>query len=253
MRYSHSTPFTPRTWTLLCLVLTALTVFTGWPAWSQVSPTVSSPTTFEPFSPRPVQDGSATLTGHYNPNQPLRLAIVLRPPHWPQEQQFLKALQTKGSPQFHQYPTVAEWNARFSPTVADEQAVVDWAQNQGLTVTHRYPNRLIVDVVAPAGALEKAFGVTINSYTLGNRSFYSNDRDPQLPANLNTVVQAVIGLNNWERMRPANKKVQEPAIPDFTAGPPVSAPARYQADGDGTGLPAKSSKASGIPNITNGA
>ena len=119
---------------------------------------------FKPFTPSNVRDGTAALTKHYNSANMLRLAIALQPPHWDEEQAFLQAVQTKGSPLFHQFLTPEEWNEQFAPSVADEQAVVDWATSQGLTVTHRYRNRLLVDVEAPAGTLEQAFGVTINSY-----------------------------------------------------------------------------------------
>jgi Pro-kumamolisin, activation domain/Abnormal spindle-like microcephaly-assoc'd, ASPM-SPD-2-Hydin len=212
-----------------------------------------APSGFTPFTPQHISDGTASLVGHYNPSQTLRLAIVLRPPHWAEEQRFLQQLQTKGSPQFHHFLTAEQWNARFSPSVADEQAVVSWAQSQGLQVTHRYPNRLIVDVAAPVATLERAFGVTINSYQLPNRSFFSNDRDPQLPANLSGIVQTIIGLNNWERMHPANKNVNEPPIPDYSPGPVVGAPASNQGDGDGTGRPKKNGKEGGTPDITGGA
>lgn len=208
---------------------------------------------FMPFTPQEVATGTANLVGHYAPSKNLRVAIVLQPPHWAEEQQFLKDLQTKGGPLFHHFLTAEEWNARFAPSVADEQAVVAWAQSQGLQVTQRYPNRLIVDVAAPSATLERAFGVTINSYRVANRSIFSNDRDPQLPANLSGVVQAVIGLNNNERMRPANKNVQEPAIPDYTPGPAVSAPAVSQGDNDGTGRPPEAKSNGGVSNITGGA
>jgi hypothetical protein len=95
---------------------------------------------------------------------------------------------------------------------------------------------LLVDIVGTSGAIESAFHVTINTYQSGKRSFYSNDRDPELPANITSVLQAVIGLDNWMRMRPANRLAQEPAIKDYVAGPPVSSPADHNADGSRAAL-----------------
>ena len=40
------------------------------------------------------------------------------------------------------------------------------------------------------------FDVRLDDYREGDRTFYSNDRDPRLPANIAAHVQAVIGLNN---------------------------------------------------------
>src|SRR5271166_4018837 len=112
-------------------------------------------------TPPAVQNGTAKLLGHYDPTQRLRVVFGLRPPHLEAEEQLLRELQDKNSPQFHKYLSQEEWNARFAPSRADEQAVVDWAKSQGLTVTQRYPNRLLVDVEAPVASIEKALNVSI--------------------------------------------------------------------------------------------
>src|SRR5215469_8910820 len=118
-------------------------------------------------TPKPVLDGSARLLGPYDSKQMLRLVFGLQPPHLAEEEQFLHDLHTKGSPDFHHFLTPDEWNARFSPSGADEQAVVDWLQKAGLTITHRFSNRLLVDAVAPVEVIQKALNLTINSYQLG--------------------------------------------------------------------------------------
>ena len=122
--------------------------------------------------PLQVKDGTATLGEHYSPTQMLRLVIVLQPPHVEEEEQFLNDIQDKNSPHFHQYLSEAEANQRFSPSVADEQAVVTWAQSQGLTVTQRFPNRLLVDLEAPVATIEKALNVTINSYQAAGQNLF---------------------------------------------------------------------------------
>jgi subtilase family serine protease len=152
-------------------------------------------------TPAAVLNGRAVLQGHYEPSQMLRLAIALAPPHPAEEQQFLEDVQNKQSPLFHQFLSAGEWNSRFGPSAEDEQAVADWAAGQGLTVTHRYANRLIVDVEAQAGVIENAFHVTINRYRMTDDNgpeeytVFSNDRDPQLPSRLTEIVASVQGLN----------------------------------------------------------
>jgi subtilase family serine protease len=91
--------------------------------------------------PSKVRNGLAARVSHYTPEQKLRLALVVQPPKMAEEEQFLKALTTKGSPSFHKFLSADEWNTRFGPSVADEQKVVDWATSNGFTVTKRYPNR----------------------------------------------------------------------------------------------------------------
>ena len=87
-------------------------------------------------TPVPVRDGSAHELGPYSPTQTIRLAIGLRPPDMAAEQQFLREIQDKSSPLFHQFLTTSQWTARFGPTPAAQQAVVSWAKGAGLTVTH---------------------------------------------------------------------------------------------------------------------
>ena len=150
-----------------------------------------------------VLDGTAVRVGHYNPEQKLRLVLAVQPPHMAEEEQFLEELHTKGSPNFHKYLSAEEWNERFGPSAEDEQKVVDWAESQGFTVTHRFANRLLVDVEAPVSAIEKALGVTINNYQVGDEVDFANDRDPLVPAGLEGILYAIQGLNSIQRMHGA--------------------------------------------------
>jgi hypothetical protein len=215
MRYCHSTSSANSAWTRPFLLIVALCVFASWPASAQTSDSV----TLAGHVPTKVQNGSATLVGHYNPNQMLRLALAVQAPHMAEEEEFIKELVTKGSPNFHQFLTPDEWNARFAPAAEDEQAVVDWAKSEGLTVTRRYPNRLAVDVEAPAGVIEKAFGVTINNYQVGDEVDFSNDLNPAIPASLSGILHTVLGLNNIERVHRIGSAKATVKGADYVPGP----------------------------------
>src|SRR5580700_8460984 len=188
--------------------------------------------------PPAVANGTAVAAGHYNPSQILRLVFGLQHPHMAEEEQFLVAVQTKGSPEFMKFLTADQWNARFSPSQQDEQAVVDWAQAQGLTVSQRFANRLLVDVEAPVSAIEAALGVKINSYTIGGASYYSNDRNPRVPASLGNIVHSVGGLNNIQVMKPGSHGFAEPAFPVYSPGPAYAVGESGSHDGDRTKLAA---------------
>jgi hypothetical protein len=216
---------------------------------AQTLPTAASPSVGPPASP--VRDGSATLVAHYDHNQKLRLVIGLKTPDPVGEEQFLKELHDKKSPQFHRFLTAAEWNSRFAPTAQDEQAVLDWARTQNLTVTHRYPNRLLVDLEATAGAIETALNVTINNYKVGAVSFFSNDREVTIPATLRGIIHSVGGLNNHQVLLPAGR-AKEPTFPNYVEGPVVSS------GGSGNHLssgkkPAGGNSSGPVPAISGGA
>ena len=152
-------------------------------------------------TPMQVVNGEAMLTGRLNPSTALHLVFGLTPPNMAAEEKFLRELQDPKSPNFQKYLTPEQWNARFSPTAESEQAVLSWAQSNGLTVTRRFPNRLIIDVDGTAENVERAFGVTMNSYELAGRSEFSNDREPVIPSQLAGILHSIGGLNSIQRAK----------------------------------------------------
>jgi hypothetical protein len=182
-------------------------------------------------TPLPVRNGSAHEVGAYNAAQTIRLTIGLRPPHMAAEQQFLREIQTKHSPLFHHYLTSAQWTARFGPTAAAQQAVVSWAKGAGLTVTHLYPDRLVVDLAGRVGTIEKALGVQLSTYRLGTKTFFANNRNPVLPAALTGIVQSVQGLSSLQTMYPMSRGLHEPTSRAYVAGPVIRAGSHAAANG----------------------
>lgn len=141
-----------------------------------------------------LRQGRARVIGHFNPQQTLRVAFGLQPSHLAEEERCLQELMTPGSPNFHRFLTPEEWNARFAPSVADEQAVLDWATSERLAITRRYLNRLIVAVEAPVATIERSLRVTINTYAFQNYSFFSNAREPAIPTHLAGIVHSIGSL-----------------------------------------------------------
>jgi len=247
MRYGNLLKSTTSAWTVPGLLICALCLLTQQPAYAQApiavrniqAPALPGPSErVTQFTPRSVREGLATRFSHYNPDQKLRLMLNLQPPHLAEEDKFIKELVTKGSPNFHKFLTQEEWNARFAPSVEDEQAVVEWAQSVGLTVTQRYPNRLLVSVEGTAGTIEKAFGVTINNYQVGNEVDFSNDRDPVIPSKLSGILSGVAGLNSIERVHRIGSTHATKKGADYDSGPVVSELGSAHGNGDSTKAPA---------------
>ncbi len=182
-------------------------------------------------TPLPVRNGTAQNLGAENTSQTIRLAIGLRAPHMEAERRFLTAIQSKHSPLFHHFLTTSQWTARFGPTPAAQQAVVAWAEQAGLTVTHTYANRLVVDLSGSVGAIESALNVQINNYKMGSSTFFANAGAPMLPSSLQKIVGSVDGLSSLQTMYPASGGLQEPASTAYSAGPVVSNGASAEADG----------------------
>ena len=49
--------------------------------------------------------------------------------------------------------------------------------------------------------------MTINSYSLNGTSYFSNDRDPVLPASVENIVTSVQGQNNIQRMLELHERI----------------------------------------------
>ncbi|HET6175723.1 MAG TPA: protease pro-enzyme activation domain-containing protein, partial [Candidatus Sulfotelmatobacter sp.] len=211
-----------RFWAPAASLVLAFSVFLAGRAMAQTPAGSATPEMLElpDHVPQQISAGDAVPIQHYAPSRMIRLAIALKHPHAAEEEALLRDLQnappqsiplragqkmpaptsTPQSPNFHRFLTTKEWNARFAPSLADEQAIVDWATSQGFTVTKRYSNRLLVDVEAPSALIERAFNVTMNSYKFHNEVDYSNDRNPTVPANISGIIIGVLGLNNIQRL-----------------------------------------------------
>jgi len=241
MRYGNSPMFRPSAWTVSWLLIIALCALIQRPACAQTqSATDHAPTPVNlndtPIgrsrTPIEVTSGTAKLVGRYAATSKLRLVLGLNRPKMNEEEKFLKELQDRTSANFHKYLTADQWNARFSPSAQDEQAVVNWATNNGLTVTKRYPNRLIVDVEGTSAAIEKAFAVKINTYQVGTRTEFSNDQDPAIPANLADILHSVGGLNSIQRVHAPHEGNIQDVSPAYVAGPVTSEAAVQGHDGN---------------------
>jgi kumamolisin len=170
------------------------------------------------------------------------------------EQRFLREIQDKSSPLFHKFLTPAAWTARFGPSAAAERAVVSWARNSGLTVTHLYRNRLVVDVAGQVGTIEKALGVQINTYRFGSKTFFANNRNPVLPHAVAAVVESVDGLSDLQTMYPAQHGYAEPPSRPYVPGPVLATGPHSAANGSHAKLRlAERASRRARPNITGGA
>ncbi|MBO0863802.1 MAG: hypothetical protein J2P16_01870 [Mycobacterium sp.] len=180
------------------------------------------------------------------------MSIGLNVPHLAAVERFNRAVQNKKSPLFHHYLSAKQWNARFAPSRATEANVVHWVKSNGLTVTHLYPNRLLVDVAGSAAQLEAALHVSLNRYSLHGKIFFSNNRDPVLPKSLRSVIATVDGLNNLATLSTGMPSKYLAKQKTYSAGPVVSSGASARANGSKKAL-REAMKQHAHPSITGGA
>ena len=114
----------------------------------------------------------------------------------------LRGIYDPASPDYRRYLTPAQFAERFGPTEEDYQAVRAFAIANGLKVTATHPNRVLLDVSGPVSNIEKAFHLTMRTYSHPRepREFYAPDVEPSL--NLAAPVLHISGLDNYLLPRP---------------------------------------------------
>ena len=222
------------------------------PAAADGGPVGGAPVAAIGAIPAQVASHAAAFVGHVRAAQPIRVTFGIKPRNLAAAEQFNTQVQDRSSPLYHHYLTAAQWNKRFAPTAAAERSVVEWARANHLTITQRYPNRLLVDVTGTAAALESAMHLTINNYALQGRTLFSNDRAPQLPSSISSVVSSVDGLNNFAQLQSAGTNTAH--FKRYSAGPVAQLHVSAHANGSKAKLRAALAARHGnIANITGGA
>ena len=180
---------------------------------------------FFPFTAGAQGVGSQVLHGHVPPAiarfqlQPmgllpatnrLHLAIGLPMRNQAALDKLLAQIYDPASTNYHHYLTPGQFAERFGPTEQDYQALIAFAQSNGLTVKATYPNRLLLDVSGSVATVEKVFHVTLRTYQhpVEDRPFFAPDTDPAIDFNI--PILHVGGLDNYAIARPASLKKNSP-------------------------------------------
>jgi len=135
----------------------------------------------------------------------------------------LRQIYDPASPHYHHYLTPGEFTAQFGPSEQDYQAVIDFAKASGLKVINTHPNRMLLNVRAKAGDIEKTFHVALRTYKHPgeSRNFFAPDAEPSVPSTL--AIQDVGGLDNFRRPRPLYKLKPASSTPAKTANTAMNA------------------------------
>jgi subtilase family serine protease len=135
-------------------------------------------------------------------NDTMRLSIGLPLRNQAQLKTLIANLYDRSSSQYGQFLTTAQFTEKFGPSEKDYQAVIGYAQSNGLKVVGEHANRMLVEVESSADQVEQAFGVKLNWYQhpTEDRLYYATSNEPTL--RLATPVLHVSGLDNYVLPRP---------------------------------------------------
>jgi len=158
-------------------------------------------------------------TGRLSSTNVLHLAIGLPVRDQAGLDELLKQINDPSSTNYQKYLTPDEFTARFGPSPEDYQSVIDYARANGFTVTGTHPNRMLVDVIANAGAVEQAMNVHMKTYhhPSENREFFAPDVEPTVAASL--PVLSIQGLSSYVLPHPFLKKLKSATSASGSANP----------------------------------
>ncbi|MEO7029582.1 MAG: S53 family peptidase [Acidobacteriaceae bacterium] len=146
--------------------------------------------------PELVRSGNAAPVAALDDTRHLQLALSLPLRNEAALDALLQQIYDPQSPNFHHYLSSQEFTERFSPSQAEYDAVVQWAQSKGLQVTATTPNRHVIDVDGTVANIARAFNVGLNTYqdNATGRQFHAPDREPTSDSPVPLL--AVSGLDN---------------------------------------------------------
>jgi len=144
-----------------------------------------------------VTRGEAQPVGRLASSQTMSLNIVLPLGDPAGLETFLSEVYDPNSSSFHKFLTPTEFTAKFGPSQAQYDAVVQFAVSNGFTVIGGSRDAMDVQVKGPVSAVESAFHVQMMTYQhpTENRIFYAPNAEPT--TDLSFSLWHVSGLDNY--------------------------------------------------------
>jgi kumamolisin len=129
---------------------------------------------------------------------------------------FLADVQNPASPNYRRFLTPEQFNSRYAPSPDAEQRLVDHLRANGLKVTRRFPNRLLVAAAGSVAALERTFSVELHTVSFRGEAHYAAINEPSFPDDLAPHVLGVVGLDDLVARHP-HGRARRPAVAPHAA------------------------------------
>ncbi len=139
------------------------------------------------------------------------------------------------SASYRDHLTAAQYHAAYDATSASVDQVSDWLSSNKLKVTEVEAHHRYLTVNGSVASVQRAFGVSINTYQHNGVTVRANNKAVTVPASLAGTISGVSGLDTTPRKIQHNATPAEPPAPGFRNARPCSTyygqvAAKYQSD-----------------------
>jgi subtilase family serine protease len=139
----------------------------------------------------------ATDNGPANPTDQITVTAWLKLHKENQLQELLNQQVSKGNKQYHKWLTQDQFNADYSPTANEANAVQNFLAAHNLTVLYVAENNFYVKVQGSIADVQKAFHVQVHQYNFKGANYRSNTGDPSVTDSNGGLIAAVTGIDDY--------------------------------------------------------
>ncbi|HUB78126.1 MAG TPA: protease pro-enzyme activation domain-containing protein, partial [Bryobacteraceae bacterium] len=175
----------------------------------------------------------AVVARSVDPNEIIQATVVVRRrprTHMPAAEEFAyRQAHTK------EYHSRGEFAVLHGADQADIRAVEKFAHEHGLSVAERSAARRSVVLKGTAANMQEAFGTTLQHYTSARGEYRGRTGPLTIPANLEGMITAVLGLDNRPIARPHLRRATAAQVSGGLAPTQVAGAYSFPAGATGTG------------------
>ncbi len=151
----------------------------------------------------PIPPGALRLPGTISKNTPLELELLLKPRHPTALTQFVKAVSTPGSAQYHHFLPKGEFSRAFAPTPATTARLLASLRSAGLHPGHVSSDGLFIPVHTTVANAESVLHTHMANFVLPNgKHAIANVSSAELPTSVAPHILTIVGLDNLVQEKP---------------------------------------------------
>ncbi|MFC3653137.1 protease pro-enzyme activation domain-containing protein [Dyella humi] len=145
-------------------------------------------------------------------SKPLHVEVSLNLRNVDQLQSFLAAVNQPGDANYHHFLTPTQFKAQYAPTDAQVQAVVAHLKASGFSNIKVAPNNLLISANGTAAGANAAFGANMKTFRFKGEQHFANGADLTVPQSLGSVVDGVLGLQDYAKPHVMSHRIGNDAV-----------------------------------------